>query len=102
MGRVYPKADWAPRIFRAKSTFEALARNSVEAYFNTVSILRDPMRRRLFNPGFRAKLGGYNAIEVMRRHANRAPTDDPLGLVQYLDMHTYLAGDINTKVDRAS
>ena len=102
MGRVYPKADWAPRVFRAKSTFEALARSSVEAYFHTISILRDPMRRRLFSPAFRAKLGGYNALEVMRRHALKAPTDDPLGLVQYLDMHTYLVGDINTKVDRAS
>ncbi len=102
MGSVYPKADWAPRVFRAKSTFEALARSSVEAYFHTISILRDPMRRRLFSPSFKAKLGGYNAVEVMRRHARKSPTDDPLGLVQYLDMHTYLVGDINTKVDRAS
>ena len=102
MGRVYPKADLAPQVFRAKSTFEALARNSVEAYFHTISIFRDPMRRRLFSPSFKFRLGGYSAVEVMRRHASRAPTDDPLGLVQYLDMHTYLVGDINTKVDRAS
>lgn len=102
MGQLYPKADWAPRVFRAKSTFEALARNSVEAYFNTVSILRDPMRRRLFSQEFKSKLAGYNAVEVMRSHAANAPTDDPLSLIQYLDMHTYLVGDINTKVDRAS
>ncbi len=102
MGRVYPKADWALRMFRAKSTFQALARNSVEAYFHTVSILSDVMRERLFSAGFKTKLADYNALEVMRGHAKRAPTDDPLGLVQYLDMHTYLVGDINTKVDRAS
>jgi asparagine synthase (glutamine-hydrolysing) len=60
------------------------------------------MRRRLFSPAFKAKLGGYNAIDVMHRHAGRAPTDDALGLIQYIDMHTYLVGDINTKVDRAS
>jgi asparagine synthase (glutamine-hydrolysing) len=39
---------------------------------------------------------------VFERHAARAGTDDPLALVQYIDMHTYLVGDINTKVDRAS
>jgi asparagine synthase (glutamine-hydrolysing) len=102
LGRVYPKADWAPRPFRAKSTFQALARDSVEAYFNSVSILRDPMRDELFSNGLKAQLGGYNAVEVFRRHAARAGTEDPLSLIQYLDLHTYLIGDINTKVDRAS
>ena len=102
LGRLYPKADWAPRPLRAKSTFEALARDSVHAYFHGVSILRDPMRQRLFSPAFRARLGGYNAIEVFRRHAATAATDDPLALIQYIDLHTYLIGDINTKVDRAS
>jgi len=102
LGTVYPKADWAPRVLRAKSTFEALARDSVGAYFHGVSILRDEMRRQLFANGFRAQLGGYNAVEVFYRHARRAGTDDPLALVQYLDLKTYLVGDINTKVDRAS
>lgn len=102
LGRVYPKADWAPRVFRAKTTFQALARDSVQAYFHSVSILRDDMRRQLFSNSFRAELGGYNAIEVFRRHAALAERDDPLALIQYLDLKTYLVGDINTKVDRAS
>ena len=102
MGRIYPKADWAPRMLRAKSTFEALARDSVAAYFHSVSILRDDTRARLFSGQFRSRLGGYNAIEVLRRHAALADTEDPLALVQYLDLKTYLVGDINTKVDRAS
>jgi asparagine synthase (glutamine-hydrolysing) len=102
LGRVYPKADWAPRVFRAKTTFEALARDSVSAYFHSVSILRDAMRRQLFSNAFRAQIDGYSAAEVFHRHAARAGTDDPLALVQYLDLKTYLVGDINTKVDRAS
>lgn len=102
LGRVYPKADWAPRPLRAKATFEALARDSVAAYFHGVCIFRDPMRRRLFSNGFRARLAGYSAMEVFDRHARRAGTDDPLALIQYLDLKTYLVGDINTKVDRAS
>jgi asparagine synthase (glutamine-hydrolysing) len=102
LGQLYPKADWAPRVFRAKTTLEALARDSVDAYFHTMSILRDDMRRQLFSPRFRAALGGYRAVEVFRRHAERANRDDPLALAQYIDLKTYLVGDINTKVDRAS
>jgi asparagine synthase (glutamine-hydrolysing) len=102
LARVYPKADWAPKFVRGKTTFEALARDSVDAYFNSVSIVRDSMRRQLFSTAFKSELAGYNAVEVFRRHAARAQTDDALSLVQYLDLHTYLVGDINTKVDRAS
>ncbi len=102
LGRLYPKADWAPRVFRAKTTFEGLARNSVEAYFHSVSILRSPMRDALFSNQFKTELAGYNAQQVFDRHAAQAGTDDPLALIQYIDYKTYLVGDINTKVDRAS
>src|SRR5690606_30958591 len=29
-GAVYPKADWAPKVLRAKSTFQALAKDRLE------------------------------------------------------------------------
>ncbi|HRD94846.1 MAG TPA: amidotransferase 1, exosortase A system-associated [Rubrivivax sp.] len=102
LGRVYPKADWAPRVFRAKTTFEGMARTSVQAYFHSVSILRGPMRDQLFSDALRRELAGYKASDVFDYHAARAETDDPLAVVQYLDLKTYLVGDINTKVDRAS
>ncbi|MEO7008230.1 MAG: asparagine synthase-related protein, partial [Caldimonas sp.] len=102
LGRAYPKADWAPRMLRAKTTFEGIARTSVEAYFHSMSIFRGPMREQLFSPRFKSQLAGYDAQQVFDRHAARAGTDDPLALIQYLDLKTYLVGDINTKVDRAS
>jgi asparagine synthase (glutamine-hydrolysing) len=102
LGRYYPKADWAPQVLRAKSTFQALARDTVQAYFHSMSVLRDDMRERLFSNAFKTRLNGYSAVEVFRRHAARAGTNDQLALVQYLDLKTYLVGDINTKVDRAS
>jgi len=102
LGRLYPKADWAPRVFRAKTTFEGMARSAVEAYFHSMSIFRGPMREQLFSAGLKRALGGYSAQQVFERHAREARTDDALALIQYLDLKTYLVGDINTKVDRAS
>ena len=102
LGDACPKADWAPRVFRAKTTLQALARDSVEAYFHSMSLIRDDMRQQLYSSAFKSRLAGYNAIEVFRRHSDRTNQDDPLALVQYIDLKTYLVGDINTKVDRAS
>ncbi len=102
LGQLYPKADWAPRMFRAKTTFQALAFDSAQAYLHSVSVLRADERAQLYSDGFKRSLNGYSTLDLFRGHAAKAGTDDPLALVQYLDYKTWLVGDINTKVDRAS
>ena len=102
LGALYPKADWAPRMFRAKTTLQALAMGPVEAYLHSMSVLRSDERAALYSPSLHKALAGYSALEVFRKHAAAADTDDSLALIQYLDYKTWLVGDINTKVDRAS
>ena len=102
LGALYPKADWAPRPLRAKSTLQAMGMDSVQAYHHSVSRLSAQQRNALFSSPFQRSLGGYSGLEVLRQHAKNAGTQDPLGLIQYLDYKTWLAGDINTKVDRSS
>jgi asparagine synthase (glutamine-hydrolysing) len=102
LGRWYPKLDWAPRVLRGKTTFQALARDSADAYLHGVSHATEEMRALLFSPLFKRELQGYSSREVFRGYLRDKSFDDALSLVQYLDFKTYLPGDILTKVDRAS
>mgnify|MGYP002622202821 CR=1 FL=1 len=102
LGRLYPKLDWAPKPLRAKTTFQALARDSADAYFHSVSVMSDELRRKLFSSRMSADLQGYQASQTMRDVMAKAPSDHHLEHIQYADFKMYLPADILTKVDRAS
>jgi asparagine synthase (glutamine-hydrolysing) len=102
LGKLYPQLDWAPRIFRARHTFEELSLDACGGYFWNVSVTDDETRARLFSKSFKAQLQGYNASEVIRLHMAKAPSDDSVTIAQYVDLKTWLVGDILTKVDRAA
>jgi asparagine synthase (glutamine-hydrolysing) len=102
LAHFYPKADWAPQKFRAKATFEALARDGDEAYARAVGVTGPEMRAALFSPSFKAALQGHRAEDRIVAIMRNAPAGDALDRAQYADLKIWLPGDILTKVDRTS
>lgn len=102
LGRLYPKADWAPRPLRAKTTLLALADDGPEAYARSVGVTTPEMRARLFSDAARRALGGHRAEDRYVAAMRDAPARDPIDRAQYADMKIWLPGDILAKTDRTS
>jgi len=102
LGRYYPKADWAPQMLRAKSTFINLARSGAEAYVRSVGVTPEEARSALYSPDMIRSLAGHRAEDRYVKAMETAPARDPIDRAQYADMKIWLPGDILTKVDRTS
>ncbi|MEA1013566.1 XrtA/PEP-CTERM system amidotransferase [Sphingosinicella sp. LY1275] len=102
LGDAWPKLDWAPRPFRAKTTLQALGKSAGEAYAEAVGVTPPALRQRLYAPGFRSALQGHRAEDRYVRAMENAPASDALSRAQYADLKIWLPGDILTKVDRTS
>ena len=102
LGRVWPKADWAPRPLRAKATLLSLAEDGATGYARALSVLPPEDRAALYSDAFRQSLGDYRAEQPLLAMMRSAPARSGLDRAQYADLKFWLPGDILTKVDRTS
>lgn len=102
LGAIYPKADWAPRPLRAKTTLLALAGTSEQGYARAIGVLPPELRDSLYTAEFRALRGDYRAEQPFEALMRAAPARSGLDRAQYADIKFWLPGDILTKVDRTS
>ncbi len=100
-GQYYPKLDYMPQVFRAKTLLGNLARTLSDAYFTSMTAFRDEALERILSPGL---LGGeaYSPRDYFRKLFHDVRELTPLEQMQAVDLQTYLPGDILVKADRAT
>jgi asparagine synthase (glutamine-hydrolysing) len=102
LGSVWPKVDWMPRPLRAKTFLTNLSLEGDGAYANTLTLCRQPLRRRLLAADVTANLNGHRPDEFVRAAFAAAPRGDALAGMLATDTAMLLPDDFLTKVDRAS
>lgn len=101
-GSIWPKADWAPRPLRAKTTLLSLARAGADGYARALAILAPEQREKFYGETLLRERGDYRAEQPFVALMNGAPARSALDRAQYADLKFWLPGDILTKTDRAS
>lgn len=102
LGGVYPKLDWAPRVFRAKTFLTNVGEDPARAYWHSVAHMTRGDAAALLAPDLRAALTEHDPFNAFEAHYRRPEIDCPLYRAQYADVHTWLTDRILSKVDRAS
>ena len=92
LGRAWPKADWLPRVLRAKTLLSNLSLSAADAYANTMSLCRPPWRRRLLNSGVVERLNGYRPELAISEHFTSSNQHDWLAQMISSDVNVVLAG----------
>ncbi len=98
----YPKFDYLPQVFRAKTLLANLSQEIGHAYFTSMSVFRDRELDRVLSSNLRRELRGYSPRDSFCARFAAVRHLAPLEQMQAVDLETYLPGDILVKLDRAT
>jgi asparagine synthase (glutamine-hydrolysing) len=99
----YPKFDYLPQIFRAKTILGNISRTLGDAYFTSMSAFNSTEDlHRILSPELRSGLDGYTPRDAYLERFDAVRDLHPLLQLQSVDFETYLPGDILVKADRAT
>ncbi len=101
--------DWIPPqsakkglVNKAKRFVEGAAMPASLQHTRWMAFMSDSDKARLYQPDLQANLNGNTVTSLLESHFARATQLSTLAQQQYVDIKTYLADDILTKVDRMS
>ena len=101
LAAAWPKADWLPRPMRLKTFLTNMSLPPGEAYANTLSLCRLPLRHQLLNADFASGVKRHNPAHAAANGFLNGGSDPLNGMIA-ADMATLLPDDYLVKVDRAS
>jgi len=102
LGNIYPKLDFLPRMFRAKSLMTNVGLDLPEAHFNSRAYLGTSLLGKVLSRDLTQDLGGYSPRDKMHQWFSEVANLHPLEQMQAVDMRSWLPSDILVKADRAT
>ncbi len=102
LNRIPPGPEKKGLLNRAKRFVEGAALPESLQHTRWMIFLSESERRMLYRPELRENLNGHSALDFLADLFGQARHFDPLAQQQVVDIRSYLAEDILTKVDRMS
>ncbi|HOW69377.1 MAG TPA: asparagine synthase (glutamine-hydrolyzing) [Phycisphaerae bacterium] len=101
-GWLYPQVDWLPRPLRARRTLQNLAGDNATAHLRSAALMGGVLPELILRPEIRGLANNHDPFLRGRELFHRCPAKQLLNRFLYVDLKTFMADEILTKVDRTS